>query len=208
VGTRFFKGSGTSQAAAVVSGAAALVLQQRPTATPDQVKWLLKQGTDVDATEGTSSQSGAGIMDLSDTYNKGLPSTATAAQPFTKSTGTGKLDLARGTSRLTDKGTVLSGERDIFGASFRSSTWAPKAGTTAWSGGVWNSKRWAGDNWSGSRWTAATWSGASWGGTTWSSITYSGSRWTGSRWTGSAWTGSRWTGSCWTGDNWSSASWN
>ncbi|HYN18547.1 MAG TPA: S8 family serine peptidase, partial [Actinomycetes bacterium] len=37
VATRFFKGTGTSQAAAVVSGAAALVIQQRPTITPDQV---------------------------------------------------------------------------------------------------------------------------------------------------------------------------
>jgi subtilisin family serine protease len=42
VGTRFFRGSGTSQAAAVVSGAVALVLQQRPTAKPDEVKSLLK----------------------------------------------------------------------------------------------------------------------------------------------------------------------
>ena len=41
VGTRFFRGSGTSQAAAVTSGAAALLLQQRPTLTPDQVKAVL-----------------------------------------------------------------------------------------------------------------------------------------------------------------------
>jgi serine protease AprX len=41
VGDRFFKGSGTSQAAAVVSGAVALLLEQRPSLTPDQVKALL-----------------------------------------------------------------------------------------------------------------------------------------------------------------------
>ena len=35
---RFIRGNGTSQAAAVVSGAAALYLQKYPTATPDQVK--------------------------------------------------------------------------------------------------------------------------------------------------------------------------
>jgi serine protease AprX len=38
VGTRFFRGSGTSQATAITAGAAALFLQRYPTATPDQVK--------------------------------------------------------------------------------------------------------------------------------------------------------------------------
>ena len=41
IGERLFRGSGTSQAAAVVSGAAALLIQQRPELTPDQVKALL-----------------------------------------------------------------------------------------------------------------------------------------------------------------------
>ena len=40
---RFFKGSGTSQAAAVVSGASALLLSQRPWLTPDQVKDILRR---------------------------------------------------------------------------------------------------------------------------------------------------------------------
>ena len=42
VGDRFIRGSGTSQATAMVAGAAALVVQQRPDATADQVKALLK----------------------------------------------------------------------------------------------------------------------------------------------------------------------
>ena len=45
VADRLFLGSGTSQAAAVVSGAAALLLSQRPGLTPDQVKALLDGNT-------------------------------------------------------------------------------------------------------------------------------------------------------------------
>jgi serine protease AprX len=41
VGTRFFRGSGTSQAAAVVSGEAALLAQKFPLATPDEIKYLI-----------------------------------------------------------------------------------------------------------------------------------------------------------------------
>jgi serine protease AprX len=41
VDDRLFKGSGSSQAAAVVSGAVALILEQRPCAKPNQVKNLL-----------------------------------------------------------------------------------------------------------------------------------------------------------------------
>jgi hypothetical protein len=40
---RLFRGTGTSQAAAVVSGAAALVIEQRPGITPDQLKKLFQR---------------------------------------------------------------------------------------------------------------------------------------------------------------------
>src|SRR3954447_822259 len=41
IGERLIRGSGTSQATAVVSGAAALLIQQRPDITPDEVKAIL-----------------------------------------------------------------------------------------------------------------------------------------------------------------------
>jgi subtilisin family serine protease len=208
-GTRFMIGSGTSQAAAVVSGAAALLYSKYPGATPDQIKKLLKDGADHDDLVAGTPVNGQGILDLYDVDHLSLPSTSASVQPFTKSTGTGKLDLARGSAKLVDKGVTLSGEKDVFGRSFSASTWAAKSASgTAWSGGQWLGSRWTGDGWSGSRWTAGTWSGSAWSGTTWSSVTYSGSRWTGSRWTDVTWSGSRWLGTRWASNAWSGAGWN
>src|SRR5439155_10725184 len=44
ISDRFFRGSGSSQSAAVVSGALADMFQQHPSMTPDQAKALLKSG--------------------------------------------------------------------------------------------------------------------------------------------------------------------
>ena len=146
-GTRFFRGSGTSQATAVASGAAALLAQRYPTATPDQIKLLLRlllRSTSFQLNRMTSAAS-AGIINLAAAYSAPLPSATTAAQSFTRSTGTGSLELSRGSTHLVDNGTTLSGEKDIMGRAFDARTWAAGAGSSNWTGGVWNGSRWTGD---------------------------------------------------------------
>ena len=199
LGTRFFRGSGTSEAAAVTSGAVALVLQKYPEMTPDQIKGFLKERAR-DLYYVNASSQGDGALDLwrLSHYAPGFY----AAQSFAPSTGTGSVELSRGRDHLTKDGVVLQGEIDIFGRPF-----APGTAGSSWSGGVWNGSTWSGSTWSGSTWSGSTWSGSSWSGSSWSGSTWSGSTWSGSSWSGSTWSGSSWSGSSWSGSSWSGDTW-
>jgi serine protease AprX len=174
LGTLYFRGSGTSQAAAIASGAVALILQKYPTLTPDRVKKLI--GDSAKKVPGADTQAqGKGEINLV----SALATTPLSyTQSFTASTGKGTLDGARGSDRLTDDGVVLSGEKDIFGKAWNAAAMATAtaAGNT-WSGGTWNGNTWSGNTWSGNTWSGNTWSGNSWSGNTWSGNTWSTGGW-------------------------------
>jgi serine protease AprX len=200
VGTRFFRGSGTSQSAAVVSGAAALIIDQRPGITPDQVKALL-MGSAQPLKYSPSVCQGAGEVDLGKALNKSTPQ---ALQSFARPAGTGLLELARGSAHLIDGKVVLEGEQDIFGVKFDSAAWSKAAANSAsWSGGDWN-----GSSWSGASWSSASWSGASWSSASWSSASWSGASWSSASWSSASWSGASWSSASWSGMSWSSASWS
>jgi serine protease AprX len=203
----YMRGSGTSQATAVMSGAAALVLQQHPTWTNNQVKALLTT-TAKPLTAGTLTPAaqGKGTLDLT----KALSVTSVAAAySYTNSTGTGTLDSARGTAHLVDNGVVLNGEKDIFGDTVSTATLASRrTAGTAWTGGTWNGRMWSGSSFTGTNWTATTWSGRMWSGRMWSSEVWSGRMWSGRMWSAGTWTGRMWSGDGWSGNTWSSAGWN
>jgi serine protease AprX len=138
IGAGFFRGSGTSQAAAVVSGLVALMLQARPDLTPDQVKALLKAGA-VDLPADVSAD-GAGRVDLARSLAFETPTAAEAAQPFEPAA----LDLHALWQDLLD---------EAAGS-------APGVGTGE---NGWTGRRWSGRSWSGRSWSGRSWSGADWG---------------------------------------------
>lgn len=206
---RFFRGSGTSQAAAFVSGAAALLISQRPSINPDQVKALLKQ-TARPLQNTDSKAQGAGLIDLKAARDTRTPYTS---QGWTPSRGTGSLDAARGSARLVSEGVELSGEQDIFGTPFSSSAWASAASAeTAWSGGNWMGKPWTGSGFTGTSWTSLTWASipwtrSSWRGDAWTSNAWARSSWRDGSWTGDAWARSSWRMQGWSGNVWSNVGW-
>jgi len=197
---RYFRGSGTSEAAAFTSGAVALVLQKYPKMTPDQVKAYF--ANNAFSLSGASPLSqGAGEVDLNAMLAAKPPSKY--MQKFHLSSGTGSLEAARGQDHLTRDGIVLTGEQDIFGRPFNSAAMAAlEAAGSSWSAGTWN-----GSSWSGSSWSGSSWSGSSWSGSSWSDEYWNGSSWSGSSWSGSSWSGSSWSGSSWSGGSWLGASW-
>jgi serine protease AprX len=192
VSSTLFRGSGTSEAAAFVSGAAALVIQQHPTITPDMLKRLFLFNTK--SLAGFSSlKQGSGEVDL---YRMlGAPTYAAPAQWKTIdwSAGIGSLELSRGTDHLTRDGVLLSGSIDIFGHAFDSASMALlEAAGNSWSGGTWNGNSWSGNSWSGNSWSGNSWSGNSWSGNSWSGNSWSGNSWSGNSWSSSSWMGVSW----------------
>jgi serine protease AprX len=127
IGTGFFRGSGTSQAAAVVSGVVARLLSARPELGPDQVKALLMAGA-VDLPDPREAD-GSGRIDLTRTLAAPVPDAASVLQPWAPAV-IDRRTLAR----------ALLDNREYT------------TGGTQWSGRRWSGRRWSGRRWSGASW--------------------------------------------------------
>jgi serine protease AprX len=204
VGTRFFKGSGSSQSAAVASGAVALLLQNRPDLSPDQVKGMLQDSAQP-MPNADSAGRGSGELDV---FAASLRSAPNTPQTWQRSTGLGSLEQARGTQHVADGDMELTGERHVLGP-FHAAKWAPASAAFAgWTGGQWAGAVWSGDCWCATSWTGASWAGRSWAGRSWAGESWAGRSWAGRSWADDAWTGRSWAGRSWAGDNWTGLSWS
>jgi serine protease AprX len=221
-----FRGSGTSEAAAVVSGSVALLLQAYPDLTPDQVKFALTSSADPLA-NATDIAAGAGTLDLEQALRiahrltkntrNAASQRAAAVQDFPASTGQGSINAARGGSVLVDAaGNDLIGEIDVQGNTWDAAAWwQATSNLSAWSGGQWLGTTWTGDDWtpasgdlSSSRWSSSRWSSSRWSSADWESSRWSSSRWSSSRWSSSRWSSSRWSDNGWDSSRWSSSRWS
>ena len=157
VGPRLFRGSGTSQAAAVVSGAVALLAGAYPASSPDQIKWaLILSGQDVSGAFTNFIQ----VDKAADLLAKWGPA-KTLTDPVYGTPGRGSLEAARGGSHLSFNGVLLNNERDIFGNAWDGAAFATATlNRTSWTNGTFNGANWAGAGWAGANWAGANWAGA------------------------------------------------
>jgi len=206
----YFLGSGTSQAAAVVTGGVALLLDQRPDLTPDQVKAMLTDNAEfVDGADFRCQ--GAGALDLRAVEKARTPNAKSTIQTYEMSDGAGSLEAARGSNHVSDEGIALVGEFDIMGNPWTGYCGIDGSATcldTLWDGGSFNGSEWTGLSWSGLSWSGLSWSGLSWSGLSWSGLSWSSKDWSAATWNGLSWSGLSWSGLSWSGLSWSGDSWS
>ena len=186
VSPSYIKGSGTSEAAAVVSGVAALLLKAHPEWTPDQVKYALRSTANPISNVGQYSQ-GKGRVGYAAAVNANVSAAPVQATP---ATGRGPIEGSRGSLHVwadcEQNGTYvyIQGEID---------SWCRPWDGALWSGATWNGDVWTGAIWTGSMWTGAGWNGAGWNGAGWNGAGWNGAGWNGALWNGAGWNEGTWT---------------
>ena len=181
IGSSYIKGSGTSEATAVVSGVAALLVAAHPGWTPDQVKYALTS-TAVPIGGVARSIQGSGRIFGERAMAANVSSAPVSAMV---SDASGSLQASRGTGPQVS--VTCNGATKVLNDE-----------TTSWCG-TWTGTAWTGTAWTGTAWTGTAWTGTAWTGTAWTGTAWTGTAWTGTAWTGTAWTGTAWTGTAWTG---------
>src|SRR3954468_9894105 len=202
VGDRFARASGTSMAAAVVSGEAALLLQAKPDLTPDQVKQVL-MGSANGLNNVSVLMEGAGTTDLRKAL-KTVPKEILDTAPW--GTGLGSLQASRGSFRVVVDDPATGdvsplGEGDVFGQAWNAAEWAKRSREKKnWHDGEWRrviltSKGWKDTGASKKSWPAAAW-------TYTNEATTASSDWSARMWRDGDWSARMWRDSMWSARMW------
>jgi serine protease AprX len=134
-----WRGSGTSQATAVTSGAAALLLARYPQATPDQVKASLR------------------------TAARPLPDPR-AGKGLLRATRL----LVSGPDGTDASGNDLTGESGFDELTWAANSWSANSwSANSWSANSWSANSWSANSWSANSWSANSWSANSWSAADW-----------------------------------------
>ena len=140
-----FRGSGTSQATALTSGLAAILLAAHPGATPTQVKASLRCA----ATDLRGNRDGAGLVSATTTLCSGPDGQA------------------------LDGSGDMTGEAGFDASSWGASSWGASSwGASSWGASSWGASSWGASSWGASSWGASSWGASSWGASSWAASSW------------------------------------
>jgi serine protease AprX len=237
VGDAYFTGSGTSMAEAVTAGAVAVLLDTRPSLTPDAIKTLLvRDAYDADGLT-LADGAGAGGLDLGaavaaaptmrvrhparagafrvfDAYGPS-PADAAAWQAFQDAWTAGDLEaVAAAWSDLSPQ------TRRWAATAFAQALLVQNPGMDAdeyaaltemarsWATQAWNARSWATDAFVARSWAARSWAARSWAIDDWAARSWADSSFTARSWALQDWSARSWADAQFAARSWAARSWS
>jgi serine protease AprX len=173
----YFRASGTSMAAPMVAGAAALLLEAEPDLTPDQVKFRLTwAGTVIN---------GDAYLDVYEALT--TPTTEAANQGLVPHMLLAKMAMIA----------YWSSENGGENIDWENIDWA----AVNWNAVNWNAVNWNAVNWNAVNWNAVNWNAVNWNAVNWNAVS-----WNAVNWNAVSWNAVNWNAVNWNAVNWNSVS--
>jgi serine protease AprX len=208
VGEQYFRGSGTSMAAAVGSGVVAGVLAANPRLKPDDVKALLEDTAYQSRGVSREREAGSGGLDAAEALAE-APSVRPGRAPAADSAAPGDPERWRALVEAIDAKNVTAANRAWRSLSPEARSWAARSwadldfSARSWAGQSWAARSWAGNGGTGEEWAARSWAARSWAGQQWTARSWAGVTWAADDWAARSWAGDEWAARSWAGTSWS-----
>jgi serine protease AprX len=160
----YFRLSGTSMAAPIVTGVVALMLEQSPTLTPTQVKGRLT-GTATPLAYGSPETTGSGLVNALAAVAATDQSVGAIAAPVSTGFANQMYSFLYG-QPLTWRDLAFNGGADSKGVLWSDITWT----TISWEAITWQNLSWEAFNWTAISWTVISWEGITWENISWEAL--------------------------------------